>query len=84
MEMPMTNEKEELTFLEAQLEWIKQRDALLEQIENRLYEMKQIAEKVAANGDFITVNEKHQLNEWFLQLKSEITKLESRLQIYYN
>ncbi|MCM3722469.1 hypothetical protein [Solibacillus isronensis] len=80
----MTNEKEELTFLESQLEWIKQRDELLEQIENKLYKMKQIAEKVAANGDFITVNEKHQLNERFLQLKSEIAELERGLQIYYN
>ena len=78
------NNEEERAFLENQLQWIKQRDALLEQIENRLYEMKQIAEKVAANGDFITVNEKYQLNERFLKLKSEIAELESRLQIYYN
>lgn len=78
------NNEEERAFLENQLQWIKQRDALLEQIEKRLYEMKQIAEKVAANGDFITVNEKYQLNGRFLQLKSEIAELESRLQIYYN
>ena len=78
------NIEEERAFLENQLQWIKQRDALLEQIENKLYEMKQIAEKAAANGDFITVNEKYQLHERFLQLKSEIAELESRLQIYYN
>lgn len=84
MEIPMTNEKEERAFLVAQLEWIKQRDALLEQIENRLYEMKQIAQKVATREDSMTVNEKQQLNERFLQLQSEIAELESRLQIYYN
>lgn len=80
----MTNENEERAFLEAQLEWIKQRDALLEQIENRLHKMKLIAEKVATSGDSMKVNEKHQLNERFLQLQSEIAELESRLQIYYN
>ncbi|MEK3764722.1 hypothetical protein [Solibacillus sp. FSL K6-4121] len=80
----MTNEKDERVFLEAQLNWVKQRDALLEQIENRLYEMKHIAEQIASDVDSMTESEMHQLNERFLILKTEIAELESRLHIHYN
>ena len=64
----MTKEKEELAFLEAQLDWVKQRDALLEQIDNKLYEMKNIAEQIS-DIDSLTENEIHQLNARFLHLK---------------
>lgn len=38
MENLMTDEKEERAFLEAQLQWVKQRDAMLAQVEKKLYE----------------------------------------------
>lgn len=78
------NNEEERAFLEAQLRWVKQRDALLEQIENKLYEMKHIAEQVATSGKSISGNEKHRLNERFLQLKGELTILEDQLRIFDN
>lgn len=80
----MTNEKEERAFLEVQLQWVKQRDALLAQIEKKLYEMKHIAEQVALDDTSMLENQKLRLNERFLQLKSEVTELESELRIFYN
>lgn len=80
----MTNEKEEQAFLEAQLQWVKQRDALLGQIEKKLYEMKHIAEQVALDDTSMLENQKLRLNERFLQLKNEVTKIENQLRIFYN
>ncbi|WP_339175269.1 hypothetical protein MKY51_03255 [Solibacillus sp. FSL R5-0691] len=80
----MTNEKEERAFLEAQLQWVKQRDALLAQIEKKLYEMKHIAELVAIEDAYMLKNQKLKLNERFLQLQNEIAELENKLQIFYN
>ena len=77
----MTNEKEERAFLEAQLQWVKQRDALLAQIENKLYEMKHIAEQVALVNTSMLENQKLKLNDRFLQLKNEVAELENKLQI---
>lgn len=84
MENLMTNEKEERAFLEAQLQWVKQRDALLAQIEKKLYEMKHIAELVAIEDAYMLKNQKLKLNERFLQLQNEIAELENKLQIFYN
>lgn len=78
------NNEEERAFLEAQLQWVKQRDALLEQIEKKLYEMKHIAEQVATCDKSIFENEKNRLNERFLQLKGEVTILEVQLRIFDN
>ena len=80
----MTNKKKELVFLEAQLQWIKQRDALLAQIEKKLYEMKHIAEQVALDDISMLENPKHKLNDRFLQLKNEVVALENELHIFYN
>ena len=80
----MTNEKEERAFLEAQLQWVKQRDTLFAQIEKKLYEMKHIAEHVALDDTSMLENQKHKLNERFLQLKNEVAELENELQIFYN
>ena len=78
------NNEEERAFLEAQLQWVRQRDALLEQIENKLFEMKHIAEQVASNDRLMPENEKRRLNERFLQLKREVTLLEDQLRIFDN
>ncbi|MGA4516650.1 hypothetical protein ACPA0F_05130 [Solibacillus silvestris] len=78
----MTNEKEERVFLKTQLLWVKQRDALLAQIENKLYEMKHIAEQV--DDPYMLENQKLRLNERFLQLKNEVAELENELRIFYN
>ena len=75
----MTKENEERAFLEAQLEWIKQRDALLELIESKLYEMKHIAQQVALNDKSMLDREKRRLNERFIQLKNEVAELETQL-----
>lgn len=80
----MTNEKEERAFLETQLQWVKQRDALLEQIEKKLYEMKHIAEQVAVDDTSMLENQKYKLNDRFLQLKNEVAALENELRILYN
>ncbi|MBM7664868.1 trans-aconitate methyltransferase [Solibacillus kalamii] len=78
------NNEEELAFLEAQLQWVKQRDALLEQVESNLYEMKHIAEQVASNHKSISANEKRRLNERFTHLKIKVTELENQLHTSYN
>ncbi|MEK4384847.1 hypothetical protein MKZ25_03490 [Solibacillus sp. FSL W7-1464] len=78
------NNEEERAFLEAQLQWIKQRDAVLAQIEKKLYEMKHIAEQVAADETALLESQKHRLNERFLQLKDEVAELENQLRIFYN
>lgn len=80
----MTNDKEEQAFLEAQLQWVTQRDTLLEQIEKKLYEMKHIAEQVALDDTSMLENQKLKLNERFLQLKNEVAALENELRIFYN
>lgn len=66
MENLLTNENDERAFLEAQLQWVKQRDALLEQNEKKLYEMKHIAEQVASSDTFMLESQKYKLNERFL------------------
>lgn len=73
----MTNENEERAFLAAQLKWVKQRDALLAQIEKKLYDMKHIAEQVAFDDTSMLENQKFRLNERFLQLKNEVAELEN-------
>lgn len=80
----MTNENQERAFLEAQLQWVKQRDSILAQIESKLYDMKHIAERVASDEIFIFENQKQRLNEQFLQVKKEVAELENKLRIFYN
>lgn len=80
----MTNKNDDRRFLEAQLQWVKQQDALLEQIESKLYEMKHIAEKVASNNELMPENEKHRLNEKFTHLMIKVTELENQLHTSFN
>ncbi|UYT84583.1 hypothetical protein [Priestia megaterium] len=73
-------EKDELEhkkFLEQQLEWCKEQDRILEEIEMKLYEMKKIAE-YAFNHE-LTSLETDQLNGRLKELKSEVLFLEKQL-----
>lgn len=79
----MTNQNDERAFLEDQLQWVKQRDAIFAQIESKLYEMKLIAEQVASDIH-MAVSQKQRLNDRFLLLKNEVADLENQLRIFYN
>ncbi|MER2170063.1 MAG: hypothetical protein ABS938_05430 [Psychrobacillus psychrodurans] len=46
--------------------------------------MKHIAEQVATSDKPISENEKHRLNEMFMQLMGEVTILEDQLRIFDN
>ncbi|WP_416420281.1 hypothetical protein ACLZHR_22300 [Priestia aryabhattai] len=73
-------EKDELEhkkFLEQQLEWCKEQDRILEEIEMKLYEMKKIAE-YAFNHE-LTPHSTNQLNNQLKELKSEVQFLEKQL-----
>jgi len=73
-------EKDELEhkkFLEQQLEWCKEQDRILEEIEMKLYEMKKVAE-YAFNHE-LTSLETDQLNGRLKELKSEVLFLEKQL-----
>ncbi|MDQ0803425.1 hypothetical protein [Priestia megaterium] len=73
-------EKDELEskkFLEQQLEWCKEQDYILEEIEMKLYEMKRIAE-YAFNHE-LTPLEIDQMNNQLKELKSEVHFLEKQL-----
>ncbi|WP_071393533.1 hypothetical protein [Bacillus tuaregi] len=68
------NQLEWKKFLEQQLEWGKQRDRILEQIEKKLFEMKSIAEYAAQHE--LSKTEAEKLNEQLNVLKDEIHALE--------
>ncbi|CAK8582515.1 hypothetical protein [Priestia megaterium] len=63
--------------LEQQLEWCKEQDYILEEIEMKLYEMKRIAE-YAFNHE-LTPLEIDQMNNQLKELKSEVHFLEKQL-----
>ncbi|MBU8752298.1 hypothetical protein [Priestia megaterium] len=70
-------ELERKKFLEQQLEWCKEQDYILEEIEMKLYEMKRIAE-YAFSHELIPL-EIHQMNDQLKELKSEVRLLEKQL-----
>ena len=75
----MDKEKQEhKQFLEQQLQWHINQDSILEEIENKLYEMKKIAE-YALLGELTTI-EIEQLNAQLNEMKTEIHFLEKQLQ----
>ncbi|MFS0874316.1 hypothetical protein [Solibacillus isronensis] len=80
----MIKQYDEKEFLESQLQWVKQRDAILAQIENKLYEMKQIVEHIVSYEISMLESQKHSLNKRFLLLKNEVDDLEYQLHIFYN
>lgn len=71
------NKQEHKKFLEQQLEWCKEQDRILEEIEMKLYEMKKVAE-YAFNHE-LTSLETDQLNGRLKELKSEVLFLEKQL-----
>lgn len=65
-------------FLEEQVEWCKKQDAILQEIEGKLYKMKEIAEYSCNNETTELENEK--LNNQLNTLKQEVHFLEQMLQ----
>ena len=71
-------EQEHKLFLEQQLEWCKQQDRILEEIEIKLHEMKKIAQYTLDHE--LTSLEIDQLNGQLKELESEVHFLEKQLQ----
>ncbi|MDL4839225.1 hypothetical protein [Aquibacillus rhizosphaerae] len=63
-------------FLEEQLEWSKQQSRILDRIDEKLHEMKHIAE-YAINNCKLTYEEINKLNLQLSDLKDEIYSLEN-------
>lgn len=79
----MDKDQQELKrFLEEQVEWCKWQDTILEKIENKLYEMKELAEYVRDNE--LTPIEINKLNDQLNTLKQEVHSLEQQLQSEVN
>lgn len=72
-------DQEKKKFLEEQLEWCKKQDRILEEIEMKLREMKEIAEYVQLYD--LALVEKEELNGKFQSLKKEVEALEKSLQL---
>ena len=70
-------EQEHKQFLEQQLEWCKEQDFILEAIQMKLHEMKEIAE-YSLNHE-LTATEVDRLNGQLNELKSEVHLLEKQL-----
>ena len=64
-------------FLEPQLKWCKEQDYILEQIEMKLYEMKEITQYTIDN-ELSTIEVEH-LNGQINQLKKEVHSLEAQI-----
>ena len=71
------NQREQKEFLQQQLQWAKDQNRILAEIEAKLYEMRAIAE-YAANHE-LTADEVKVLNNQLRELKGEIDFLEQRL-----
>lgn len=79
----MDKDQQELQkFLEEQFDWCKWQDGILEKIENKLYEMKELAE-YARNHELTSI-EIIKLNEQLNTLKQEVHNLEQQLQSQVN
>jgi len=74
----MNKDKEDCkTFLKEQVEWCKKQDAILEEIETKLYKMKELAQYVVEHK--LSSVEIDGLNEKLFELKSEVQFLEKQL-----
>ncbi len=71
------DEREHKQFLEQQLEWCKEQDRILEEIETKLHEMKEIAQYSLENE--LTPLEINQLNNQLKELENEVHLLEKQL-----
>lgn len=74
--------KEQLEFLEQQLEWSKHQIQILNEIDKKLHEMKEIAES-ALNHE-LSKKKLMVLNEQLDQLKKEVLVLEKQLHTIYH
>ncbi|WP_066290401.1 hypothetical protein [Bacillus sp. FJAT-29937] len=72
-----TEQQELMKFLEQQLEWSKDRSKILDAINDKLHEMKEIAEFSLTHN--LSLNEIHKLNEQLNTLKDEVKHLEKQL-----
>lgn len=70
-------DEHEIKFLQDQLEWVKHRDQILEQIETKLYQMKDIAQYSTQQN--LTPTERENLNNELNELKQEVHLLEKQL-----
>ncbi|NEU30234.1 hypothetical protein GN156_05490 [bacterium LRH843] len=64
-------------FLEEQLEWSVEQGRILDKVNEKLHEMKQIAEYALAHN--LSAGEKEKLNEQLYVLKDEVNVLERQL-----
>ncbi|KAA9022050.1 hypothetical protein [Niallia endozanthoxylica] len=71
------DEQEHKQFLEQQLEWCKEQDRILEEIEMKLHEMKKIAQYALDHE--LTSLELDQLNGQLKELESEVHFFEKQL-----
>ncbi|KHF37834.1 hypothetical protein [Halalkalibacter okhensis] len=72
------DQQEHMLFLEEQLRWAKEQDRILANIEDKLYEMKKIAEYASEHS--LSALEVEKLNSQLNGLKEEIQCLEKQLQ----
>lgn len=72
------NQQDKKRFLEEQIEWCKKQNAILQEIEEKLYKMKELAEYSCNNE--ITPSETEKLNNQLNTLKQEVHSLEQILQ----
>lgn len=73
----MDKEQQTRQFLEQQLKWCKEQDHILEQIETKLHEMKEIAQ-YTLDHELSIIKIEH-LNDPINQLKNEVHSLEAQL-----
>ncbi len=73
--------QEHKRFLEEQLEWCKEQDNILEEIEDKLYEMKEIAECALVND--MTTNEIARFNHQLDNLKRKFSLLKDSYRLLY-
>ena len=71
------NNEDLLEFLRQQVLWCQQQDAILEEIENKLYQMKELA--IYRRSHDLTDAQVQQVNKEMQQLEAEIHLLEQRL-----
>lgn len=71
------DQQEQKKFLKEQVEWCKRQDAILEKIENKLYEMKALAEY--ARDHNLSLIETDLINNQLNTLKQEVHSLEQQL-----
>ncbi|MFK4997194.1 hypothetical protein ACI2OX_05070 [Bacillus sp. N9] len=76
------DQKEKKKFLEEQIEWCRKQDTILEAIEKKLYEMKELA--VNARDHELTSLEIDKLDGQISTLKREVHSLEQQLQSVFH